>query len=433
MTVTELLISRRTTAPGTGATTAVPVGAPERSTEPPVVKIVRDTEPASPASVRVATQPRPGTGYARHRYLVGGLVSVISDVELPELEHFQVPQLDREIDIEIRRGHVGHRAPRRRTLITQFTTPAAFRYEEHLGALGANFSLDLEGERIKVVASPMLARSPHVLYTNVIEALLRFVFVTRGRILLHSACLEFGGKGVMLSALTDTGKTGTVLRMLREKGGRFLSDDMTILDENAVATSYPKPLTISSHTLRAVDPGDLSRVEWGVLNVKSRIHSKGGRSVGMGIGSHNLPIMSANAFVQMLVPPPKYPVDRLVKCTLTQSVQVQEMFIIERGSPSLSEVRAADALPELLDNTDDAYGFPPFRYFAPALVIGGADYAQLRARESEILRSALQRIRVRRMASDSFSWADEIPGLLSDEARDAESITIPSPRAASTL
>ena len=34
----------------------------------------------------------------------------------------------------------------------------------------------------------------------------------------------------MLSALTDTGKTGTVLRLLRESGGRFLSDDMTILD-----------------------------------------------------------------------------------------------------------------------------------------------------------------------------------------------------------
>ncbi len=86
------------------------------------------------------------------------------------------------------------------------------------------------GDTIRVVAGPMLTRSPHVLYTNVIEALLRFVLVSRGYMLLHSACLDIDGRGVMLSALTDTGKTGTVLRLLREGGGRFLSDDMTILD-----------------------------------------------------------------------------------------------------------------------------------------------------------------------------------------------------------
>ena len=65
-------------------------------------------------------------------------------------------------------------------------------------------------DRIRVTVSPLLARSPHVLYTNVVEALLRFVFVSRGRMLLHSACMEIDGVGVMLSARTDTGKTGTV-------------------------------------------------------------------------------------------------------------------------------------------------------------------------------------------------------------------------------
>ena len=65
---------------------------------------------------------------------------------------------------------------------------------------------------------PLLARSPHVVYTNILEALLRFVMVSRGRMLLHSACVELDGHGLMLSALTDTGKTGTVLRLLREHG-----------------------------------------------------------------------------------------------------------------------------------------------------------------------------------------------------------------------
>ncbi len=428
MTVTSLLSSRRIKAPVTaqppapGASTMtipVPRQPGDQPDVPQVVRIVRDTEPVSPANIRAIARPRPGTGYARHRYLVGGVVAILSDVGLPELEHFRVPALEQVADIEIRKGKVGQRSPRWRTQIAEFTSPAAFRYEEHFGALGANFSLDMGDERIKVTVSSLLAHSPHVLYTNVIEALLRFVFVSRGRMLLHSACLEMDGRGVMLSARTDTGKTGTVLRMLRERGGRFLSDDMTIVDGTAMAHSYPKPLTISAHTLRAVDPGDLSHLEWGVLNVKGRIHSKAGRSVGLGIGSRNLPIMSANAVVQMLVPPPKYPVDRLVACQMADSVQVSEMFIIERGSPLLSEVSADDALTELLVNTDDAYGFPPFRYFAPALVIGGEQYDQLRAREMEILRRALQHIRVRRLASDTFGWADEIPPLLAADDRDS--------------
>lgn len=412
MTVTELISGRRvklTPKPGSGAVTAPAPQTPSSARS--VVAIVKDPSPAPPASIREVTKPRPGTGYAKHRYLVGDSVSIISDVKLPELEHFRVPILATAPDIEIRKGAVGHRTPRRRTQVTQFMSPAAFRYEEHLGALGANFSIDL-GDRIKVTVSPLLAASPHVLYTNVIEALLRFVFVSNGRMLLHSACLDLGGVGVMLSAKTDTGKTGTVLRILREQGGRFLSDDMTILGEDATAWCYPKPLTISSHTLRAVDPGDLHRLEWGVLNVKSRIHSKGGRAVGLGIGTRNLPIMTANSLVQMIVPPPKYAVDRLVQCEMTDSVRVSELFIIERGNSSLSDVPVDTALGELLDNTDDAYGFPPFRYLAPALVIGGAEYDELRTREAAILGRALEHIRVRRMASNTFSWADEIPLLL---------------------
>lgn len=406
MTVTDLLTVRKPKPAPAAPSPQAFVPAPRQ-----VVQIVKDDAPAPPASIREPSRPRLGTGYAKHRYVVGDTVSIISDVPLPELEYFRVPTLTGGPDIEIRKGLVGHRSPRRRPRATQFESPAAFRYEEHFGALGANFSLDL-GDRIQVTVSPLLARSPHVLYTNVIEALLRFVFVSRGRMLLHSACLDMGGVGVMLSARTDTGKTGTVLRMLREQGGRFLSDDMTILDERAIARCYPKPLTISSHTLRAVDPGDLRRTEWGVLNIKSRIHSKGGRSVGMGIGSRNLPIMTANSLVQMIVPPPKYPIDRLVRCEMADSVQVSEMFIIERGAPALTDVADDVALRELLENTDDAYGFPPFRYFAPALVIGGEAYEELREREAQVLRQALGHMRVRRMASNTFSWADEIPLLL---------------------
>ena len=273
----------------------------------------------------------------------------------------------------------------------------------------------------------MLVRSPHVLYTNIIEALLRFVMVSRGYMLLHSACLEIDGRGVMLSALTDTGKTGTILRLLRENDARFLSDDMTIIDPNGVALTYPKPLTISEHTLRAVNAGDLSKKEWRRLRVQSRLHSREGRGIGTRLGEMNVPIMSLNAFTQYVVPPPKFVVDRLVPCEKADTVKVQELFIIERKDYALTELEPLSLLDELIANTDDAYGFPPFRYFAPALVVDGMGYEELRAKERSILESALAGVRARRLATPDFTWADHIPELVSDDT-----IVLPTQRSRET-
>jgi hypothetical protein len=298
--------------------------------------------------------------------------------------------------------------------MTEYANPVSLRYEEHLGRLGANFSVNL-GEPIEIQVGPLLARSPHVVYTNIIEALLRFVLVSRGKMLLHSACVELHGVGVMLSALTDTGKTATILRLLREQGGKFLSDDMTIIDESGYAVCFPKPLTISSHTLRAVQADDLTPGEWRRLQFQSRLHSKGGRSFALTLARLNVPIMGINALTQILVPPPKYTVDRLVPARLGMTTRVQELFIISRGAPGLSDLSFDAALRQMLINTDDAYGFPPFRYLAPAISIGGRDHAQLRERERDILTGFLGNIRTRSLASDCFGWADEIPRLLAEE------------------
>lgn len=378
---------------------------------------VRFDEPgAMAANMRPAHPVAKGTGYLPYRYQIAGLFTLGSQIPLPEIEFFRAPWLGRDLDIEVRVGKVGRAGPRARAQLLRFEEPGGLRYEEHFGRLGANFSIDL-GDRIQVTLSSMLARSPHVAYTNIIEALLRCEVAARGAMLLHSACVEIDGRGVMLSARTDTGKTGTVLRLLREHGAKFLSDDMTVLMPDGTAHCFPKPLTISNHTLRAVDPGDLSRTEWLTLSLKSRLHSKGGRGIGMRLGEMNMPVMTANALTQILVPPPKYGADRLVACEMIPSTKVENLFIIERGTPALSDLAVEESLDELVANTDDAYGFPPYRYLAPILVVGGREYAALRVRERQVLASALENMRVRRLASDSFGWADEIPRLIASTER----------------
>ena len=110
--------------------------------------------------------------------------------------------------------------------VTAIKGPGSFVYREHLGSMGVNFRVDLN-DRIVVTVSPLLARSKHVVYTNVVEALNRFVLVNKGYMLLHSATVQLGDQTVMLSARTDTGKTGTILRLLQEHPEEAPSSPMT--------------------------------------------------------------------------------------------------------------------------------------------------------------------------------------------------------------
>jgi dolichol-phosphate mannosyltransferase len=395
--------------------------------------VQRPTESrAADAQSRQPANGRPVSATSRYlpyRYSIDGVLSVGSQVPLKELEYFRAQWLGNDVDLSIRIGEVG-RGPRTRALMTQHVAPAGVSYSEHFGRLGANFRVEI-GNKIEVTCSPTLARSPHVLYTNVIEALLRFIAVSRGVILLHSACLELDGRGLLLSARTDTGKTGSVLKLLREHGAKFLSDDMTILHPDGHATCFPKPLTISHHTLRAVQAGDLTAAEWRRLKLQSRLHSKEGRNFGLVLAGLNIPIMGINSLTQRIVPPPKYNVDRLVDCKVVRNVQVDNLFVIERGEPVLADIPFEEAIQTLVENTDDAYGFPPFRQMAPSIVIGDDDYAELRRKEREILIQAMSNIRVRRLGSNTFSWADDIAALLgatkdeqaSDEPAKAEQAT----------
>jgi hypothetical protein len=289
-------------------------------------------------------------------------------------------------------------------------------YSEHLGGLFANFRVD-PGPPLTVTASRVLARSPHVLYTNVVEGLLRSLFARSGRVLLHAACVRLGGKGVLVSARTDTGKTTTILRLLQHAGASFLSDDMTVIDARGFASRYPKPLTISNHTLRAVPKHRLRRRERAALQLQSRVHSRSGRAAARWLASWNLPILAINALTQLAVPPPKYLIEALLPCPMDQEVKVERLYLIERGSPEpVSHPGWNEALDELLANSADAYGFPPYTKLAPHLALWADGYQELIEAERRILDSALRSVSVSRLRTDDFSWSDLIAG---DHAADA--------------
>lgn len=363
-----------------------------------------------------------GEREARHRYDVAGLLAIESDVELRELRSFESPRIGPP-DIKIRIGFVRPRPARR---VTFEERGDQLVYHEHLGPFAANFSLRM-GDPIEIKVSPILALSPHVVYTNIVEAFLRFLLVSKGYVLLHSAALVGEHGATLLSAQTDTGKTSTVITLVRSRGYRFLSDDMTIIDPCGDAISYPKPMTLSFHTMGVAKDGRLSVGDRGKLAIQSRLHSKSGRTVGRALGEKNLPIMTINSAVQFLVPPPKHRIDDLFDCAVGGRAPIQNVVLMERGEELLESVALDVAVDRLLENTDDAYGFPPFALFAPKIRIGDDDYAALRRKEADLLRAAISNAQRWHLRVEGHEWAERLPALIDRPSLVAVGPGVPGP------
>jgi dolichol-phosphate mannosyltransferase len=348
-----------------------------------------------------------------YQYDIGGLVRLQSPVALPELASMNVTHVV-EPDIVIRRTLTGG-WPRLR-ISTSRGDDRTIRYREQMGVLGAAFDVRIPRTAgpVELDANWLLVWSHHVLYTNMVEPLLRFVLVDRGYVLLHSAAVDTDSGAVVMSALTDTGKTSTVLRLLMHRSWGFLADDMVIVAPDGAVVGYPKPMTLSSHTMSAVNDQALPPADRAMLAIRSKLHSREGRAVGHAMGRMPLPIVTINSWVQILVPPPKYHVTSLVDCEVVDRSQLDAVILMERGEP-LAELPSLDAtVDRLLLNTDDAYTFPPFASFAPLITIGGRDHDALRTRERELLASAVQTAWCVRVRVRGHNWSDLIPTLIAE-------------------
>jgi len=324
---------------------------------------------------------------------------------------------------------IGRLNRRQSTLVGGLTAPGShMRYDEGLGRFG--FAVDIAwgnhpeiaassltasagvvpASHAEIVASSLLRLSPHVLYTNVVEPTLRWCLVERGYALAHAACISHGGNATLITARTDTGKTTTILKTLDRYPATFLSDDLTLIRADGRVLAYPKPLTISRHTVAAVAAPLLSFRERLALIVQSRVHSRSGRQFGQLLTRLGLPTATINAVVQLLVPPPKFHVERLVPSVdVADEATVGRFVVIDRGHDREAELAHNEAVDVLLANTEDAYGFPPYPSLAGFL--SSPNGRDLRDVERRILERALTDVPAVLLGSRSMNWSPRVAAL----------------------
>ena len=345
---------------------------------------------------------------ADFNYDIHGIISVASDGRLPELERFRIDGAISDPTIRVRIGRVSARGVGAEVLDGGRTR---VHYVEKFGNLGFGAEIEL-GDRVDILAAPLLRHSPHVLYTNVVEPVLRWSFVERGYALVHAACMASDEHAFLITARTDTGKTTTALKTLDSLPFSFLSDDLTLLSPDGRVLTYPKPLTISRHTLSAVKTPLLTRKERLALVIQSRLHSKSGRLFGMIIAKTGMPAATMNAFVQLVVPPPKFQVDRLVPhVALVSEAQLAGMAIIQReGDDGFELLGSESSLDILLANCEDAYGFPPYPVIQHWL--HSRNGKDLQGMERSIITSALSGKPTQLLRSRDRNWYRMFPAMV---------------------
>ena len=284
-------------------------------------------------------QSRAGGPYS---YDIHGIVSVMSDARLPELERFRVGQLAVDPDIRVRLGRIsangdGPGAP-------------AIRYREGPG----RSRIRRRDRRGHADRSHGLVARRSIRRTCSTRTWSSRSCAGHSRTGATRSCTppasRTASEAFLVTARTDTGKTTTSLRLLDSGPYSFLSDDLTLVAPNGRVLPYPKPLTISRHTLRAVKTPLLTRRERAGLVVQSRLHSRSGRRFALILARTHLPAATINALVQLLVPPPKYHVERLVPgVAVAPRRGWPGMVVIQRGG--LGEVVLSED--EALETSDE--------------------------------------------------------------------------------
>ena len=381
-------------------------------------------------------------------------MGVDSQVPLYELEYFRTEKLPRQADLIVNvnsniGNHTGLFHKRRRIIDDNYAAEKRINYTEHFGPFGSQFSIGFSSP-IVVTVNALIARSRHVLYVNLVEPLLRFLIISKDHVLLHSACIATSDQNsLLLSAPPDTGKTTTVIKCIREGLG-FLSDDMTIITPNQESLCFPKPMTISAHTFNAAiessdntnsidntpltypdsssSSNDILRFEGqrkislvrsdsaqshnnnnhrGGLRIRSIVHSKGGRQFLRKLGNRNVPIFTINTIGQAIIRPPKFRIEDIVRqrAKIIPKASVDSFFFLERGSKEeIVSIAKDEALTKAIENSDDAFLFPPYKDVLRYLNINGASASDLLLLEKNMVAKLLEKTDTKIVRSESRSW-----------------------------
>jgi len=136
---------------------------------------------------------------------------------------------------------------------------------------------------------PALVRAGKQFLYDSFNQLVQLRQLSMGQTWIHSSAVTKGERTVALMAWGGTGKTSTMLQLVRHDGWRFLADDLTVIDESGHVYRAPHRLQMSALNVEGdaclrkrvlAGRGPLDRFQWyerkwrrGAGRVRRRMHA----------------------------------------------------------------------------------------------------------------------------------------------------------------
>lgn len=133
--------------------------------------------------------------------------------------------------------------------------------------LGINLCITMsgleDGSRCRIGFSPSHQKLQRLLPSTLstksaVEMAICIKLLQKHRALVSLGCVAHEGKGIVLPAFPDTGKTATVLSLCHSHNMQFLADDRAIISPDGQIYSFPIPCTISKGNIRNITGFQLS-------------------------------------------------------------------------------------------------------------------------------------------------------------------------------
>jgi hypothetical protein len=124
------------------------------------------------------------------------------------------------------------------------------------------------------------------------------------------------------------------------------------------------------------------------------------------LARYNVPIFTLNTVGQAVIKPPKFKIESLLQSvSIQEKTRVKSLYFLERdGSEQTEEVPTKVALRKAVENSDDAFLFPPYADLIHHINIGGKTAKELLKEEESMLEEFLRGVNCWIIKSNKRAW-----------------------------
>lgn len=193
---------------------------------------------------------------SRRRYDIHGFIRIESDVDLKN-SFFKVSNLNPNLIIDVVDG-IGYNVSECNKVGWNFYGVPDGNFLYYHGVRSEVLIENIEDCTKLTVNKAFFNKNRGKMWNSLLSAVISLKLLQNNRSFIHSACASIKNHAFLLAAFPDTGKSSTVLSIVKEcENAEYLSDDLTIIDRNGNVYCYPIPMTMSSRVIGVIDKKEI--------------------------------------------------------------------------------------------------------------------------------------------------------------------------------